>query len=212
MPTTFPRRSRSIPSAAFANGVAVPANAFLHFAHAFDFQGPNLDGGVLEYSTNGGASWTGRGAAHRLQRLQGHDWYRLDTRLPDGPPSSKSSHGYISTRANLASLAGQSVRFRWRLGLNSTGTALGWLVDDIRIYVCSGALLTSVSPNSAAQGQALIPVAITGDSTHFVQGQTSASFGSGITVQSTTVTDATHATATVATSPRTQPLDLETSS
>ncbi len=44
-------------------------------------------------------------------------------------------------------------------------------------------------------------MAITGYSTHFVQGQTSASFGSGITVQSTTVTDATHATATVTIAP-----------
>ena len=33
----------------------------------------------------------------------------------------EASHGYISTRLNLASLAGQSVTFRWRMGLDDVG-------------------------------------------------------------------------------------------
>ena len=188
-------------TAALATSVVVPPNAFLHFAHGFSFQAPNFDGGVVEYSTNGGTTWVDAGTLFDANGYTGALAAGTDNPLTGRAAFVADSHGYRSSRLNLAPLAGQSARFRWRLGLNSTGTALGWLVDDIRIYVCSGALLTSVSPNSAAQGQALIPVAITGDSTHFVQGQTSASFGSGITVQSTTVTDATHATATVTIAP-----------
>ena len=151
--------------------MAVPANAFLHFAHAFDFQGPNLDGGVLEYSTNGGASWTD---AAPLIDFNG---YRGTIGAGSNPLAGRaafveSSHGYISTRANLASLAGQSVRFRWRMGLDASTSMWGWWLDDVRIYTCSGLGITSVSPNTSPQGFANLSVAVTGQSTHFVQGQT----------------------------------------
>jgi hypothetical protein len=47
-----------------------------------------------------------------------------------------ASHGYISTRLNLASLAGQNVSFRWRMGLDNTGYSWGWWVDNIKLYEC----------------------------------------------------------------------------
>ena len=47
------------------NNVAIPAGARLQFNHSFgfenDFDGSNFDGGVIEYSTNGGASWQDAG-------------------------------------------------------------------------------------------------------------------------------------------------------
>ncbi len=55
--------------------------------------------------------------------------------------------------------------------------------------------IASVNPNTGAQGRQNLSVAITGISTHFVQGSTTASFGAGITVISLTVTSATNATA-----------------
>ena len=58
-------------------------------------------------------------------------------------------------------------------------------------------VITSVTPNSGQQGQALPSVAVVGQFTSFVNGTTVANFGSGITVNSTTVTDATHATASI---------------
>ena len=59
------------------------------------------------------------------------------------------------------------------------------------------AVLTTVNPNSGQQGQSNLPVALTGQFTHFVQGTSVATFGSGITVNNLTVTDATHATANI---------------
>jgi len=67
----------------------------------------------------------------------------------------------------------------------------------------SSALITGMSPASGQQGGTLT-VWLTGDTTyltHFANGQSVASFGSGITVSSLTVTDATHATASIAIDP-----------
>ena len=61
--------------------------------------------------------------------------------------------------------------------------------------VTQGPQLVSISPNRGQPGQSNLSVAIVGVFTNFVQGQTSASFGAGITTVSTTVTDATHAVA-----------------
>jgi regulation of enolase protein 1 (concanavalin A-like superfamily) len=57
--------------------------------------------------------------------------------------------------------------------------------------------LTSVSPNSAQQGQSL-GVTITGQNTHFQQGTSQVGFGAGITVSSVTVASATSLTAQIA--------------
>ena len=37
---------------------------------------------------------------------------------------------------DLTSLAGQSVRFRWRMGLDPFVWDWGWWLDDVRIYTC----------------------------------------------------------------------------
>jgi bacillolysin len=122
--------------AAMNASVALPASAYLHFAHAYGFQGPNIDGGVLEYSTNNGAAWN---SAASLLDFNGYDGTLAASNNPLAGQSAflDDSHGYISSRVNLASLAGQSVRFRWRMGLNSTTYDWGWWVDDVRIYNCT---------------------------------------------------------------------------
>ena len=63
--------------------------------------------------------------------------------------------------------------------------------------------ITAITPTSAYQGQTL-NVNIVGQNTHFVNGPSATTFsGTGITVNSTTVTDATHATANITISPST---------
>lgn len=57
------------------------------------------------------------------------------------------------------------------------------------------AALTSISPNSAQQGQQSVAVTISGAYTHFAQGSSAANFGAGITVASLTVNSPTTATA-----------------
>jgi len=55
-----------------------------------------------------------------------------------------------------------------------------------------------VTPNSGAQGASIASLAIVGTNTHFAQGTSVLTFsGTGITVNTLTVTDATHATANI---------------
>ena len=49
-------------SIAMTASVTVPENAFLHFAHAFGFDEPNYDGGIVEYSSDEGATWVDAGS------------------------------------------------------------------------------------------------------------------------------------------------------
>src|SRR5207244_561813 len=50
---------------------------------------------------------------------------------------SGDSHGFVSTRLNLSSLAGQNVRFRFRLASDNSIGYSGWWVDDVRVYTCA---------------------------------------------------------------------------
>ena len=78
----------------------------------------------------------------------------------------------------------------------ATGIQQGNLVNGFSITVTPGTpAITLVSPSSGLQGQQNMAVGITGQFTHFAQGTTTASFGSGISVTSLTVIDSTAATA-----------------
>jgi hypothetical protein len=49
------------------------------------------------------------------------------------------SRGYISSRLDLNALAGQDVRFRFRIGTDAVVYDYGWFIDDVRIYTCESA-------------------------------------------------------------------------
>jgi hypothetical protein len=121
-----------------ARDIALPAGdgatPFLRFEHDYGFE-QSFDGGVLEYSTNGGAAWAD------ISGLPVDAGYNgmIDSAsnpLDDHPAFVSESNGYRATRANLSSLAGKSVRFRWSIGTDNTGSAVGWFIDDVRIYSC----------------------------------------------------------------------------
>ena len=119
----------------------VPNNAYLHFAHAFGFESFGdpyyFDGGVLEYSTNAGSTWLDAGSLIDFNGYKGTIYNDWNNPLRGRPAFVGSSHGYISTRLNLASLAGQTVTFRWRMGLDDVVSAWGWWVDNVKVYTCA---------------------------------------------------------------------------
>jgi len=125
---------------AMANGVIIPAGAFLYFDHAYEFENGLLsyDGGVLEYTTNNGSTWNDAGGL-----IDGGQTYNGSiTSFYDNPLGGRagfvdSSYGYTGTRLNLASLAGQSVKFRFRIGSDFSDSSLGWVVDNFAIYTCT---------------------------------------------------------------------------
>ncbi|MFL5804413.1 MAG: hypothetical protein ACJ8CR_22055, partial [Roseiflexaceae bacterium] len=95
---------------------------------------------VVEYSTDGGTSWQDAGPLFEANGYNG------SISSGSNPLNGRQafvgeSNGYISSRLNLSTLQGQSVRFRFRIGTNSTLNTIndyGWFIDDVRIYTCAG--------------------------------------------------------------------------
>ncbi|HEX2622622.1 MAG TPA: M4 family metallopeptidase, partial [Phototrophicaceae bacterium] len=135
--------------------VAIPANAFLHFTHRFQFEydgGSYYDGGIIEYSTNNGASWTQLTSATFYQA--GINYGGTLAGGGGNPQQGKSAFvarsgaGLGSTRYTLASLSGQNVRFRWIVGSDVTIGSEGWRIDDVKIYTC--AVVPTDTPTATA--------------------------------------------------------------
>jgi len=133
--------------------VPVPSGAYLRFNHAYAFEaagGNYYDGGVVEYSIDRGQTWQDAG------QLFTHNGYN-GTLLPESSAGNPlggrrafvgESNGYISSRLSLQPLAGQSVRFRFRLGTDELAGYYGWYVDDISIYTCGAPAQPTVPPPS----------------------------------------------------------------
>ena len=127
-------------NAAMVSNVYLPngKTSYLHFNHSYDFEGSTIgyDGGVMEYSLNGGA-WVDAGS------LITHNGYNGVISTSHGNPLggrsafTKLSYGMHSSRLNLSTLAGNNIRFRFRIGADSSGMQYGWWIDDVRIYSCS---------------------------------------------------------------------------
>jgi Zn-dependent metalloprotease len=121
--------------------VALPASSqpVLHFQHgyAFDQDPPTMyDGGVLEYSTDGGGTWHDAGALFTHNGCNGTISTVESNPLGGRAGFVGDSHGYISSRLDLSSLAGQGVRFRFRIGTGANVDDLGWFIDDVRLATC----------------------------------------------------------------------------
>jgi len=119
---------------AMTSGVALPSGTtpYLHFNHAHMFES-SYDGGVVEYSANGGP-WTDAGSLFTHNGYNGTLY--SGNPLPGRSAFVTNSPGYYSSRLDLSSLAGQSVRFRFRIGTDSSIWDYGWFIDDVRIYTC----------------------------------------------------------------------------
>ena len=82
----------------------------------------------------------------------------------------------------------------------TTGSEIASLPNGFSVQA-SGPTILTVNPNSGQQGQSNLAVAVTGQNTHFAQGTTQVSFGTGITVNSVAVASSTSLMANVAVLP-----------
>jgi Zn-dependent metalloprotease len=133
--------------------VALPANAFMHFNHAYGFEDGSgaYDGGVIEYSIDGGSTWNDAGPRIVDNGYNVTDLISTAYGNPLGGRSAfvRESNGYISSRLDLSTLAGQSVRFRFRIGSDSSVDDYGWFIDDVRIYTCSSGATDTPTPTGS---------------------------------------------------------------
>jgi bacillolysin len=123
--------------------VSLPAGSrpYLRFEHdmkGFEQSGTTYyDGGIVEYSTNGGSTWSdlmplfagGKNYSGTLSNSWGNP-------LGGRKAFTGATVGYTESLYNLGSLAGRSFRFRLRAGSDSSGLSDPWFVDNVRIYTC----------------------------------------------------------------------------
>jgi hypothetical protein len=154
---------------AMAASVAVPRGVptYVRFEHAYGFEydtGGHYDGGVVEYSTNRGATWTDargllagtgnngypsvRGRPLTIANLTTVNGTTVVSRNPLARRAAfvGTSRGYTSSRATLTSLAGKGVRVRFRIGADQTIGDAGWFIDNVRFYSCVPLLNLSPAP------------------------------------------------------------------
>jgi hypothetical protein len=118
----------------------------LRIVHRYSTE-TNWDGGVLEYSLDGGTTWTdilaaqGPVPANANRFIEGG--YATAPLNSSGNPlagrrawhgtSPNFATGYITSRVNLADFAGRDVRFRFRFGADSSIGGAGWWIDRVTI-------------------------------------------------------------------------------
>ncbi len=152
---------------AMTSNVTLPSGAYLHFNHAYQFESGAWDGGVVEYSINGGSTWNDAEALFTHNGYNGTISSAWDNPLAGRSAFVNYSNGYISSRLDLSTLAGENVRFRFRIGTDSIAGNYGWFIDDIRIYICGTATTTSSDASGNEKNQ-------------FVPGETVYVKGSGL--------------------------------
>jgi hypothetical protein len=91
---------------------------------------------MVEYSIDSGASWLDAGPLFEANGYNG-TINSASNPLNGRQAFVAESHGYISSRINLTTLSGKSVRFRFRIGTNSSINDYGWYIDDVRIFTCN---------------------------------------------------------------------------
>ncbi len=157
-----------------ATGTTVPVGSatYARFSHVFDFEFffdwfnfvfVNADGGVVEYSTDGGTTWldaeTQSPAPNGLfdwdgYNIAGTEIYNGtggDNPLRPRRAFTTANGGMRAARLNLTPLAGQNVKLRFRIGTdtnNVEGFFFGWIIDDVRIYTCAPGSRPTGSPTT----------------------------------------------------------------
>ena len=125
------------------NAVAISASANsaqMTFYHKYSFENPQVpyDGGVLEYSTDNGATWIDAGS---IITEGGYNGVILagagnPLALRQGWTNESSAYpNWNRVTVNLNTLRGTSVKFRFRHGSDENTGGPGWWVDNVEILV-----------------------------------------------------------------------------
>ena len=142
--------------AAMNTDVVIPTGAkpYLRFDHDFSFESSGsayYDGGVVEYSTDGGNTWSDLAPKFSAGKNYGGTVQSAFFNPLGGRKAfTGSTVNYTESRYNLSTLAGKTFRIRFRAGADDSVESWGWYVDDVRIYTCLStparpALLTPAS-------------------------------------------------------------------
>ncbi|WP_051276808.1 M4 family metallopeptidase [Marmoricola sp. URHB0036] len=132
---------------------------YLRFDHAYAMEWYDAVNGMPAIYFDGAIAF--------VQTLSGSTWTTRTVPWDNGPTKTLQgtstkvfggdSHGYGSSRMNLTSLAGQTVRVVFRVTGDQDTAAYGWWVDDIEAYTCPNAVASvPVTTVSAATTSARV--------------------------------------------------------
>lgn len=127
----------------------------LSFWHRYNTE-EGWDGGVVEISTNGGATWSDLGSKMIIGKYNGS--LGTGSALAGRAAfTGNSGAAFSQTVINLASYAGQNIniRFRFASDNNTAPTGGGWFVDDIVLYTEPAVLIRSNLFNASSQIQSI---------------------------------------------------------
>ncbi len=92
-----------------------------------------FDGGVVEVSTDGGATWTDIGAAAFTENGYNATISTCCANPLGGRRAFSGTSPYVKSVASLAAYVGQNILVRFRTGTDSSVAGAGWTVDDVHI-------------------------------------------------------------------------------
>lgn len=120
---------------------SLPANSYMTFNHAHSFEdsggGIYYDGGILDYTTNGGASYINAGSLiSEGAAYGGNITATFDNPRAGDPAFVAGSFGYNSTKVDLSTLANMPFTYRFSVSTDSIIDDYGWWIDDVRVYHC----------------------------------------------------------------------------
>jgi uncharacterized repeat protein (TIGR01451 family) len=114
------------------SSLPIPPDAVLQFQHRYQTEA-GFDGGVVEITDDGGSTWQDLGP-HMIQNGYNRTLSSCcDNPLPGRQAFSGNSGAYLQTVVDLSSFESDHVRFRFRMGTDSSIGGVGWRVDDVEV-------------------------------------------------------------------------------
>ena len=129
--------------------VTVPPGATLSFWHRWALEN-GFDGGVLEFSTNGGTTWADAGAAILTNGYNGTISSAYSSPIAGRQAWTGNPNGtnFVNSTVSLAAFVGQNLLIRFREANDNSAAATGWWIDDIAIL--TGCPTSTSTPTVAA--------------------------------------------------------------
>ncbi len=123
----------------------------LSFQHRFAFENGNWDGGVIELSNDGGATWTDIGVGAYNGSTNPATDAPIGANRPAFVNRSTGWPSFVNVMRNLGTTyANQNVLIRFRIGADSSTGAPGWEIDDVNVSGILNTPFKALGPNANA--------------------------------------------------------------
>lgn len=123
----------------------------LTFRHRFSFESGGWDGGVIEISTNGGASWSDIGVGSYNGATNAATSAPIGASRPAFVNRMTGWPGFATVTRNLGTAyANQNILIRFRVGADESTGAPGWEIDDVAVSGITNTPFTALVGETAS--------------------------------------------------------------